>query len=214
MISLNQNKIRTQDLRIASVTVSPLDYAVCILSNFVHFLWKRRKKKPSKVAETRKLETHPSIFKQASKLILDSLGLLQCALWLPQKLIKRSGSNLLFIDCLYILLCSDWPMRSYWFWFSTPSRTALNNQFCHAPHAVFTVAKQTNYLSFCFTLFRRYGDVVPVSVLGKVIGGMCCVCGVVIMSLPIPIMQDKKVIVQNWEESADIFRFIPFIKLK
>ena len=90
----------------------------------------------------------------------------------------------------------------------------LNNQFFHAPHAVFTVAKQTNYLSFCFTLFRRYGDVVPVSVLGKVIGGMCCVCGVVIMSLPIPIMQDKKVIVQNWEESADIFRFIPLIKLK
>ena len=57
MISLNQNKIRTQDLRIASVTVSPLDYAVCILSNFVHFLWKRRKKKPSKVAETERISS-------------------------------------------------------------------------------------------------------------------------------------------------------------
>lgn len=50
----------------------------------------------------------------------------------------------------------------------------------------------------CVTMMTTgYGDVVPVSVLGKVIGGMCCVCGVVIMSLPIPIMQDKKVIVQN-----------------
>ena len=78
-----------------------------------------------------------------------------------------------------------------------PESNSAQQSILPRTHAVFTVTKQTNYLSFCFTLFRRYGDVVPVSVLGKVIGGMCCVCGVVIMSLPIPIMQDKKVIVQN-----------------
>lgn len=62
-------------------------------------------------------------------------------------------------------------------------------EFQSIPHSVWYT---------CVTMMTTgYGDVVPVSVLGKVIGGLCCVCGVVIMSLPIPIMQDKKVIVQN-----------------
>jgi len=46
----------------------------------------------------------------------------------------------------------------------------------------------------CVTLMTvGYGDVVPSSVLGKFVGSVCCVSGVVLLALPIPILQEKQV---------------------
>lgn len=46
----------------------------------------------------------------------------------------------------------------------------------------------------CVTLMTvGYGDVVPSSVLGKLVGSVCCVSGVVLLALPIPILQEKQV---------------------
>lgn len=53
--------------------------------------------------------------------------------------------------------------------------------------------KNTWTLTLQISSFCSYGDVVPSSVLGKFVGSVCCVSGVVLLALPIPILQEKQV---------------------
>ena len=49
--------------------------------------------------------------------------------------------------------------------------------------------------SECFPC--SYGDMVPSTVLGQCLGGFCCIVGVILIALPIPVIQEKDIFKKN-----------------
>ena len=63
-------------------------------------------------------------------------------------------------------------------------------------NASFQCALTPRFLIFLFIYlfsFFRYGDMVPSTFLGQTVGAICCVAGVILVALPIPIIQEKDI---------------------
>lgn len=36
-----------------------------------------------------------------------------------------------------------------------------------------------------------YGDMIPITIIGKILGSVCCLSGIIMLTLPIPIIQER-----------------------
>ena len=42
----------------------------------------------------------------------------------------------------------------------------------------------------CHFFSFSYGDMIPITTLGKILGSICCLSGIIMLTLPIPIIQE------------------------
>ena len=56
---------------------------------------------------------------------------------------------------------------------------------------------------FQFLCFFRYGDMVPKTMLGKLIGGVCSLSGVLVIALPVPVIVSNFSRIYHQNQRAD-----------
>ena len=101
-------------------------------------------------------------------------------------------------------LCA-WSSSNYWYYCVL---TLLYWRLNNSPQTVclFIFSKPSQYgpgLSFLiFLACYRYGELSPSTFPGKLIGGLCALCGIFILTLPIPIVVNRQ---KNWFENIFFF---------
>lgn len=58
------------------------------------------------------------------------------------------------------------------------------------------------FYAFSFT-FRSYGDMVPETIAGKIVGGVCSLSGVLVIALPVPVIVSNFSRIYHQNQRAD-----------
>lgn len=56
---------------------------------------------------------------------------------------------------------------------------------------------------FFVCVFNRYGDMVPKTIAGKVVGGVCSLSGVLVIALPVPVIVSNFSRIYHQNQRAD-----------
>eukprot|EP00794_Sanderia_malayensis_P019877 gene19877-21818_t len=92
--------------------------------------------------------------------------------------IRKSASELGFILFTYLIVVILFASVLYY-----AERTNKKTQFGDIPQSMWYTVVTTTTLG--------YGDIVPQTVQGKLVGSLCCLMGVLVIALPVPIIQMK-----------------------
>lgn len=92
-------------------------------------------------------------------------------------------------DCRIFLVTSEIALKLKWF--------AGNNT--HADHRFLRNYRYYNVLLIIF----RYGDMVPATIAGKIVGGVCSLSGVLVIALPVPVIVSNFSRIYHQNQRAD-----------
>ena len=80
----------------------------------------------------------------------------------------------------------------------------------HIKCSKFVVSFERHFPSCC-----SYGDIIPVTLAGRLVGSACCLFGVLVIALPVPILQIKVSYIVEKEFSIwsliSLFHVCPYI---
>jgi len=79
---------------------------------------------------------------------------------------------------------------------STIRKAIARQKSSYAPSETVYTTKLYEYIvSLLLCMYYRYGDMVPSTLFGKLIGSTCALAGVVLLALPVPIIEEKVLVV-------------------